>query len=157
MRDDVRLAEITAETVDAVLALAPAPVQQRFVAPNSVSIAQAHFDATAWFRAIAAGPELVGFAMIADPTLPGAKPWPEFGPATILLWRFMVDHRHQRRGIGAAAIGLLAAHARTRPGINRLATSYREGQDGPAEFYRRTGFSATGRRLEDEVEAVMNL
>ena len=127
------------------------------MAPNAVSLAQAHFEPGAWFRAIADADDLVGFAMIFDPTLPGAVPWPDLDTRTIMLWRFMIDHASQRHGLGAAAIARLAAHARTRPGITRFATSYSEGPGGPADFYRRTGFVATGRRLEDEAEAVMHL
>ena len=157
MSQDVRLVEITQATVDVILGLAVAPEQARFVAPNAVSLAQAHFEPGAWFRAIADADDLVGFAMIFDPTLPGAVPWPDLDTRTIMLWRFMIDHASQRRGLGAAAIARLAAHARTRPGITRFATTYSEGPGGPADFYRRTGFVATGRRLEDEAEAVMHL
>jgi len=157
MSQDVRLVEITQATVDVILGLAVAPEQARFVAPNAVSLAQAHFEPGAWFRAIADADDLVGFAMIFDPTLPGAVPWPDLDTRTIMLWRFMIDHASQRRGLGAAAIARLAAHARTRPGITRFATSYSEGPGGPADFYRRTGFVATGRHLEDEAEAVMHL
>jgi diamine N-acetyltransferase len=157
MSNDVSLVEITQATVDVVLRLAVTPEQARFVAPNAVSLAQAHFEPGAWFRAIAHADDLVGFAMIFDPTLPGAVPWPDLDTRTIMLWRFMIDHASQRHGIGAAAIARLAEHARTRPVITRFATSYSEGPGGPADFYRRTGFVATGRLLEDEAEAVMHL
>ncbi len=53
MSQDVRLVEITQATVDVVLGLAVAPEQARFVATNAVSLAQAHFEPGAWFRAIA--------------------------------------------------------------------------------------------------------
>lgn len=48
----VSLHEITADTVRAVCALEVSPEQRGFVAPNAVSIAEAHFEPRAWFRAI---------------------------------------------------------------------------------------------------------
>ena len=64
----VSLREITADTVRTICALRVTPAQERLVAPNAVSIAQAHFEPAAWFRAIYAGDEPVGFAMLFDPT-----------------------------------------------------------------------------------------
>ena len=42
------------------------PEQEGLVAPNSVSIAEAHFWPTGWFRAIYADDTPVGFVMIDD-------------------------------------------------------------------------------------------
>jgi len=153
----LRLAEITGDTLWPVLKLAVAPDQRVFVADNVISIAQAHFEPGAWFRAIALGDEPVGFAMLHDPTLPGAGPATDCDTDTVMLWRFMIGADHQRRGYGRAAIGLLADHARSRPGITRFATSYVEGPGGPAGFYRSLGFVETGRIVDDETEAVLPL
>ena len=153
----LRLVEITAATLRPVLDLAVTDDQTAFVASNAVSIAEAHFEPGAWFRSIAAGAEPVGFAMVFDPTLPGADPGPDWDARTVVLWRFMIDHRFQRRGFGRGAIALLAAHARSRPGLARFATTYVEGPGGPAAFYLRLGFRPTGRRVDGEAEAVMPL
>ena len=47
----VELREVTGETVREICRLEVAPGQDRFVAPNAVSIAEAYFHPTAWFRA----------------------------------------------------------------------------------------------------------
>jgi diamine N-acetyltransferase len=153
----LRLVEITADTLFPVIRLAVAPDQRAFVADNAVSIAEAHFEPAAWFRALVAGDEPVGFAMLHDPTLPGAAPADGFDPQTVLLWRFMIDRRFQRRGHGRRAIDLLAAHVRSRPGIARFATSYVEGPGGAGSFYRGLGFVETGRQVDGETEAVLAL
>jgi diamine N-acetyltransferase len=44
--------------------LSVAPGQERFVAPNSVSIAEAYFCEKAWFRAIYAEETPVGLLML---------------------------------------------------------------------------------------------
>ena len=48
----ITLREVTQATVRTICALAVSPEQQQFVSPNSVSIAEAHFTPTAWFRAL---------------------------------------------------------------------------------------------------------
>jgi len=69
------------------------------VAPNALSIAQAYFCPEAWFRAIHADDELVGFLMFYDPSLTAAPEEPHF-----YLWRLMIDRAHQGRGHGRAAL-----------------------------------------------------
>lgn len=149
----VTLRPITADTVRAVTSLSVAPEQQHFVAPNAVSLSQALFSDEAWYRAIYADDELVGFAMLADETL---KPEPPAVPK-VFLWRFMIDHRQQRRGIGREAIQLLCEHARSRPGIDVLYTSYVPGEGSPGPFYLGLGFVPNGEMEGDEIVLVRTL
>ncbi|KAA3663772.1 MAG: GNAT family N-acetyltransferase [Chloroflexi bacterium] len=81
----VTLREITKETVRSIIDLKVAPAQDNFVAPNAVSIAQAHFDDKAWFRAIYADETPVGFVMLFDDA---EKPF-------YYLWRYMIDAKYQ--------------------------------------------------------------
>jgi diamine N-acetyltransferase len=55
----VQLREITPESLHAVLDLAVAPDQRQFVATNARSIAEAHFEPPAWFRAVVDGEKVV--------------------------------------------------------------------------------------------------
>jgi diamine N-acetyltransferase len=65
----VELREITKETVRAICNLDVAGDQRGFVAPNALSIAQAHFEPKHWMRAIYADDEPVGFILTdEDPT-----------------------------------------------------------------------------------------
>ena len=108
----VTLREITAATVRAICALEPSEEQKRFVAPNAVSIAQAHFEPNATFRAVYADELPVGFVM-----------WkPADTPGVAYLWRFMIDRRHQRKGYARQAILLLIDHLRD-AGYRRVKTS----------------------------------
>ena len=87
----VSLREVTKDNLRDVLRLKVAPEQERFVASNAVSIAQAYFDRdAAWFRAVYAGDTPVGFVML------------EVNPAKAeyFLWRFMIDQRFQKLGFG---------------------------------------------------------
>jgi diamine N-acetyltransferase len=138
----VSLREITKDNLLPVLLLKVAPEQERFVAPNAVSIAQAYFDReTAWFRAIYADDVPVGFLMLED------QPDTEH----YFLWRFMIDARFQGLGFGARALDLLIDHVRTRPGANELGTSCVPGQGSPGPFYERLGFVYTGEVSDGEL------
>lgn len=150
----VSLQEVTRETLREVLSLAVHPAQQRFVASNAVSIAQAHFEPQAWFRAIHDGERLVGFVMVEDASQrPGHGPVDEVG-----LWRLMVDAAHQRRGIGRAALQVLVADLRLRhPGLRRLVVQAVPGPDGPKGFYERFGFVSTGAWDDGEEVLVLEL
>ena len=132
---DVTLREITRETLGPILRLRVAPAQEKFVASNAVSIAQAHFQPeTAWFRGIYAGDEPVGFVMLDIDT---AKP--EYG-----VWRLMVDERQQGKGYGRKALHLVIAHVRTLPGATELLLSVVPGEGSPGPFYQGLGFAFTG-------------
>jgi diamine N-acetyltransferase len=137
----VSLREITAETVRDICALKVAPEQEAFVAPNAVSIAEAHFTPIAWFRAIYADETPVGFVMLADN--PDA---PEY-----FLWRLMIADGQQGHGYGRRAIALLVDYVRTRPGATELLVSYHPGEGSPRDFYRKLGFEETGRVEDGEV------
>jgi diamine N-acetyltransferase len=142
---NVSLREVTAETVRVICALRVRPEQEQYVAPNAVSIAQASFEPRAWFRAIYVDETPVGFVMLYD----------DAEAEEYFLWRLMVDADHQGKGYARQALDLLIDYVRTRPGASELRSSYVEGDDGPAEFYRRYGFVPTGDMEESEIEITL--
>lgn len=144
----VTLREVTQQTLPAILALSVAPAQEAYVANNARSIAQAHFHPEAWFRAIHADDEPVGFLMLHDEHLLEEPRERGF----YLLWRLMVDTRFQGSGHGRHAVELLVEHVRSRPHAERLLTSCLPGADSALPFYLKTGFERTGREVDGEIE-----
>ena len=143
----VTLREITADTVRAVIKLSVTEYQNRFVAPNATSLAQALFAPNAWYRAIYLGDEPVGFVMLADDSLLDPVPQnPE-----VVVWRLMVDAKHQRKGVGRAAMLLVIDHVRRKAVFKKLAISYIPEEGGPEQLYLSLGFRPTGEMDEDEV------
>jgi len=143
----IQLREVTRATVTAVCKL-DAGDGGRQVAPNAVSIAQAHFQGEAWYRAAYDDEALVGFVMLYDPTLVEKPEEPDF-----FLWRLMIDKEHQGKGYGRAVVEALVEHVRTRPGARRLLVSHVKGAEKLSVFYRSLGFEYTG--VESEGEVVM--
>ncbi len=142
--DAVALREINADTVNGICLLSELMEypQNTFVAPNSYSLAQAMFNQNAWFRAVYAGKSPVGFVMLDDD--------PE--KQVYYLWRFMIAPQFQKQGFGAKAIARVIDYVKTRPGARELLLGYIPHEQGPAEFYRRLGFSETGEIEDGEVE-----
>ena len=134
----VSLREVTAANLADILDLRVRDDQEKFVVSNAVSIAHAHFNEAAWYRAIYADETPVGFLMLADD--------PEDG--SYYLWRLMIGAQHQGRGYGRRAMELLIEHVKMLLGGSVLKSNHAPGEGSPAEFYRRLGFQHTGR--EDE-------
>ena len=143
----VCLREITADTVRAVTRLAVAPNQAGFVAPNAVSLAQALFAPEAWYRAVCCGIEAVGFVMLYDESLRSPPP----AEPSVGVWRFMIDARHQGRGIGRAALRQVIEHVRAQRRFKALELSYVPGPGCPEPFYLGLGFRHTDRMDGEEV------
>lgn len=147
----VRLRPITAETVLSVIRLSVAESQKGFVAPNSVSLAQALFAPEAWYRAIYFGDEVAGFVMLEDQSLRSPPPEdPKVG-----VWRFMIDASFQGRGIGRAALLQVIEHVRAKGLFTSLELSYVPGPGSAEPFYLGLGFRHTGRL--DGKEVVLEL
>jgi diamine N-acetyltransferase len=141
----VSLREITEGTVRTICDLKVDDSQQKFVAPNAVSIAQAYFSDKAWFRAIYADESPVGFLML----------YKDADKPEYFLWRMMTDDRYQRMGFGYKAMILLIEYVKTLPNASELLTSCVPGDGSPEGFYRKLGFERTGEM--DGIEAVMRL
>ena len=144
---EVSLREVTAETVRQICRLRVTPEQEQFVAPNPISFAEALFHPTAWFRAIYAGDEPVGFVMLDD----------DAAKSEYYLWRLMLDAGQQRKGYGRRAVELVLGYVRTRPGATELRVSWVPGEGGPEGFYRGLGFEPTGEIDDGEVVARLPL
>ncbi len=139
----VTFREITSETVRQICNLSDtlSEAQKKMVAPNAISIAQAHFNKFAWFRAVYADEEPVGFIMLYDN--------PE--ETEYFLWRFMIAGPYQRMGFGKRAIELLIEYVKTRPDAKKLGVSCGEGEASPESFYTKLGFKRTGEMEGEEV------
>ena len=140
---EVELREITSETVRTICELTVADGQRSFVAPNAVSIAEAHFTPGHWMRAIYADGEPAGFALTFDDPSEG-----------YFLWRFMIAEGYQRRGIGRLAMQQVLEHWRE-IGATAARTSVVPANTGATRLYESLGFRLTGE--EESRELVMRL
>jgi diamine N-acetyltransferase len=140
---EVTLQEITAETVFGICLLSDTLTEPKknYVSPNEFSLAQAHFNPHAWFRAVYSGKAPVGFVMIVD----------NDQKQEYFVWRFMIAEPYHGRGYGRQAIERLVEYVKTRPGARELLVSCRQGDGSPEGFYVRLGFEPTGDKMGKEV------
>ena len=136
----VTLKQIRGMTLVPILKLDVHENQNRLVAPNGWSIAQAHYSKYAWYRGIYADDEPVGFVMLYLD-----KDKPEY-----FLWRLMVDREHQGKGYGYKAMQMVIDFVRTLPNAKDLSTSFVPADGNPSPFYRKLVFDETGELLEGE-------
>jgi diamine N-acetyltransferase len=145
---EVSLREITAKTVRQICRLSDTLTPPKnMVAPNAVSIAEAHFEEHAWFRAIYAHDTPVGFVMLYDD--------PDEGE--YFLWRLMIAKPHHGKGFGRRAMEQVIDYVRTRPGATVLETSCGRGAGSPEGFYRALGFQRNGKMIGREVGLSLTL
>ena len=144
----VTLREITRDNIREVLALRVNPEQERFVATNATSIAEAHVHQEAWVRAVYANETPVGFVMLRDENL---KDEPEIRDF-YYLWRLMIGAEHQGRGYGQRAVELVIAHVSSNVDATELLVSYLPDEGGPEGFYRSLGFEQTGKHIGEDLE-----
>lgn len=150
----VELVEVTLDNERVVYRLKTHKTQEEFVAPMTGSYADALFpevvdgaQVVPWMRAVVADGEIVGFVMLALITEHHPEPY---------LWRLLIDRMHQRRGIGGRVLDLIAAECQAM-GASTLLTSWEEGKGSPRPFYLRHGFEPTGRIVDEETEARLQL
>lgn len=130
----VSLREVTKDNLGEILRLKVKPEQEKFVASNAISIAQAHFEEKAWFRAIYADETPVGFLMLYD----------DPDTTDYFLWRLMIDGRYQGMRFGEQAVTLLIEYVRALPDATELMVSYVPEEGSPEPFYTGLGFVHTG-------------
>jgi len=129
----VALRSVTRSNVRAICDLQLRPGQDELVAPAAVTIAESHYVPGAYLRAIYADDEPVGVLWLTTD-----RPVP-------YLVRFMITAQRQRGGIGHSAVELLAQELRE-AGSTELEVSVVPAKDGAEGFWRRCGFTDTGRQ-----------
>lgn len=125
----------------AVGRLRVAPDQERFVASNADSIADAYVERSFVPLAVYAGDDLVGFAMYGQ------------DPETNRWWiiRMMIDERFQRRGFGRAAMVDLIKLMREQHGTTSIRLGVDPANHGAIRLYESLGFRDTGEVHYDEM------
>lgn len=150
--DEAKIAfrKVTGKTVRTICDLSVSEEQRKFIAPNAVSIAQAYFAKSAWFRAIYVDETPVGFVMLYEVPKRGKH----------YLWRFMIDAKYQGNGYGRRALELVIRHVRRDPKAKALYLSVARAKGGAENLYRSFGFDFTGKvegRGGEIMEHVMRL
>jgi diamine N-acetyltransferase len=140
----LRLVELDADNLPAVVAIPPAVGEKACVAPVVFSIAEAYVTPTAWPRVIVDGDDVVGFVMA------NWDPDNEIAEFRGGIWRLNVADEAKGRGVGRFAVEQVREEARRR-GYDQITVLWDPAPDGPEQFYLRVGFQKTGELFGETV------
>lgn len=143
----VELREVIKENYNDCLALKVTEEQNKFVASNVYTMAQAYIyrDVVKLF-AIYANNELVGFSML-NIDKPKSEYW---------IWRLMIDKQSQNRGYGKKAIKLILEYFST-VGAKQVKLSFEKDNISAEHVYRQCGFVRSGDMYDGEVVMYIDL
>lgn len=144
---DIRLENIDRSNYEAVCDLDVTEEQEEYVACNTWSLVEAHYNDGYTCKAIYSSGKPVGFFM-----------WVQESPSKISIWRFMVDKHYQKQGIGRAALRLALSEINTTPQLQQIEICYDPNNPVAKSFYSSFGFQEVG--LDeggDDMLAVINL
>lgn len=131
---DVTLREVTRDSWEECVRLKVAEEQAGYVAANVYSLAESRFYPEMVPLAIYAGETMVGFVMYGlDPR--DHQYW---------IYRLMVDHMHQGKGYGRAAMVQTLDRLRQIPGCTAAVIGYEPENAAAARLYASLGFRETG-------------
>lgn len=141
---NVTLREITPENFRQCIDLKVADGQEKFVATNVVSIAQAKIYPTANPFAVYHEDEMVGFVMYGYDT----------DEEHFYLGRLMIDAQHQGKGFGKAATLAVIEKMRQIEDCREIYLSFVPENTGAERLYSSVGFERTG-KISEHGEVVM--
>lgn len=158
----IELRDINIRNVDAVLALSVREEQRSFVASNAVSLAEAYAahrsGCTALPFGIYSDGVLVGFVMFGYKGI-GDENDPAVAKENYVLWRFMIDRRYQRQGLGRAALQVSLDYLRGQPAGEGAYCwlSYEPENTVAKALYESFGFRENGEMCGEEIVSVLKL
>lgn len=136
---ELRLHDLTAQTIAAANSLTLKPGQEAFIEPETYTAAEDKLDASgSWPRVVLDENDVVvGYIMGAF----DADASEEYLRAA--LWRVHVAAEAQGTGVGRFAVKAFADEARQR-GFDHVTVVWASGDEGPEEFFKAVGFEIIG-------------
>ncbi|MCC8254658.1 GNAT family N-acetyltransferase [Vibrio campbellii] len=130
---NVSLREVTKQNYELVCDLDVTKPQEEFVACNMWSLVESFYNEGHVVRAIYLGEEAVGFFM-----------WVCETSDKVSIWRFMIDAKHQNRGIGRVALKLAIEEIKQTPNLKQIEICYNPTNPVAKPFYSHFGFEEVG-------------
>jgi len=146
---DVTLQDITEDNFETYMDMELPEHQRDLLTSNAYSIAQSRFYPDYVTRAICCDGKPAGFLLYdrrADDVA-----------GQYAIYRFMVDHPLQGRGIGRRAMALLLEELRAQEDVRRITICYHERNASAQAFYARFGFVEEGIDERGEMVAALRI
>lgn len=156
MKQSMQFIPLNRSNVDELSELAVRESEQHLICSNPEWLAQAAFVAESLTFGIFKEGRPVGVISFIDPRLVDEddEDHDHYQENCLYVWRVMVDKGSRGANVGVQAIEFALGYARL-VGLQGVSLTTMDREAGNAlPFYERLGFSATGRRLDDEAELV---
>jgi diamine N-acetyltransferase len=141
----VHIVALTAENIEAVLAVQARPGQERHVKDVAWYVARSAYEQVWTPVAFQDGAVIVGFAEWAfDPS-----------DQTHCIGGVVIDGELQGRGYGRQAMGALVEHLRAKPECRTVALSVHPDNVAARRLYGSMGFTDNGDTVDDELVMVL--
>jgi diamine N-acetyltransferase len=144
----VTLEEITVDNFEDYMEMELPEHQRGYLSSNAFSIAQAKYYDDYIPRGICHDGKPAGFLLYDRKSNDNVG---EYG-----IYRFMVDHEQQGKGIGRQAMALLLAELKAKPDVKLITICYKPDNANAQAFYRSFGFKETGLDAIGEMIAVIH-
>lgn len=144
----IRLEKVNEKNFGKILDMKLPEEQNRFVAPNIVSMAQAwlYYDEARPY-AVMNDEEVVGFMML---------DW-DNEERTVGIWRFMIAFEEQKKGYGRATMQAVIDMVRKDKNIDSMHLDYVKGNTVARELYYSFGFRENGKMEGEEIIMTLKL
>ncbi|MGD6941445.1 GNAT family N-acetyltransferase [Cytobacillus gottheilii] len=144
----VRLAELTAENWYECCSLQITENQEKFIENNAISILQSKFEPSLRPFVIYYGDQVAGFLMYNTEPEELDGYW---------IYRIMIDHRFQGKGIGKDASSIMISKMSNLPNAKKLVVGYHPENLGAHGLYESLGFIDYGDRFGKEMAVVKTI
>ncbi len=147
---DVTVKGILYEDFHTVIELELEKEQEKNLPSNLYSIAEASFSSSCNIRAIWLADLIVGFLMYKFDEV-------ETDQFDCTIWRFMIDRRHQNKGIGKKAMALLLGEIKENKKCKAVEIYYDERNVAAKKLYTQYGFRVVGMRDDGDIIAKLSI
>ncbi|MHA2248972.1 MAG: GNAT family N-acetyltransferase [Candidatus Kariarchaeaceae archaeon] len=144
----IDLVEITKDNWKEVIKLDVQYEQQKYVASNVHSIAEAQFYKGSIFKALQVDQKFVGFTLLYNP--PNE---PELGH----IVRYMIDKNHQGKGYGTAGLEAIIEQFKSVYNKKVITLTVIPENKLSRHLYEKVGFENTGEIVEGEIKYRMEI
>lgn len=147
----VRVLPITGEDVNPLFGIEVTDAQDRFIAPNAITMAQARFKVGAYDFCIWDGDTRVGLLAVIDMAEHDDLEEGVDDPNAVYIWRLLIGAEFQGRGYGKAAIAFAEDWGRAR---GRTLAQIQAVEDNAAAIgiYQSCGYVLTGVKVDGEMQ-----
>lgn len=144
---------LTRKEIRALYHVQVAPGQEKFVAPNGLTMAQTPWEPGSEVFGIWEGETAVGLIAIIDFSHPEVTLHEGEDRDSLYVWRLLIDAQHQKKGYGTAALNFAKQMMRDR-GLNSISLGVLNEPGSGVPFYQREGFVLSGIMIEGEAQMV---